>query len=398
MKPVVAASLLVSCLFPGIIFAGPIKISADFDRGSIGEIRETTPGHFVGKTRHWVEPSGMNDQRYWFYFRINGAEGKEVCFELEDLEGTYRGKKQANFDANTRPVVSYDQKNWERIDNVTWDSEKKSFQFTHKFTDSPAWVAYAHPYPSARIDDLLARCQASSVAKVSELGKSAAGLPVSLITITAPEGDPSARVPVVLTALVHPGEDCVGYVMESFVQALLDADDARMQTLRERFVFHIVPTLNPDGLRTATSRLTPDGTDLNSVWDGDCRLPEHRTFREWLEAQAKGATPPKLLLDLHSVGQGHTNQLLITSNPDLQTRFLNDLQRSGTKFPAPHKNSTNSLSGYSNARLGIPAATVEYTQSFAKLNSPDYLTISDYTRLGRELLDAVDACFPKEEK
>jgi len=53
---------------------------------------------------------------------------------------------------------------------------------------------------------------------------------------------------VFLSARVHPGETPSSYSMRGIIKFLLSTKDIRAQTLRDNFVFKIVPMLNPDGV------------------------------------------------------------------------------------------------------------------------------------------------------
>ena len=79
-------TLIISCSSPSI------KLSQDFDRGSIGIITEEEPGLFKGNTKHWLKRDSIGDQYYWFYFKAVHVKDKMVSFELTDLIGNYRKK------------------------------------------------------------------------------------------------------------------------------------------------------------------------------------------------------------------------------------------------------------------------------------------------------------------
>ena len=68
---------------------------------------------------------------------------------------------------------------------------------------------------------------------------------------------------ICLTARVHPGESNSSYVIEGVIDALLSniADD-----LRSKYIFKIIPMLNPDGVINGNYRNNIIGKDLNRLW------------------------------------------------------------------------------------------------------------------------------------
>ncbi len=66
-----------------------------------------------------------------------------------------------------------------------------------------------------------------------------------------------------MTGRVHPGESNASYIMEGILEYLLDDNDENAAELRKRFVFKIVPMLNPDGVIVGNYRCSLSGVDLN---------------------------------------------------------------------------------------------------------------------------------------
>mmetsp|Transcript_25116 Transcript_25116/g.44018 ORF Transcript_25116/g.44018 Transcript_25116/m.44018 type:complete len:893 (-) Transcript_25116:460-3138(-) len=70
---------------------------------------------------------------------------------------------------------------------------------------------------------------------------------------------------IIITARVHPGESNSSYVMEGFLEFLL-GNSKTARFLRSRFVFKIIPMLNPDGVIYGNYRTSLLGIDLNRRW------------------------------------------------------------------------------------------------------------------------------------
>jgi hypothetical protein len=123
------------------------------------------------------------------------------------------------------------------------------------------------------------------------------GLMSSGLPTAASEGGERARSfgekPVfLLTARVHPGESPASHVFEGAMRFLLDEADPRARALRERFVFKLVPMINPDGVYRGHYRADTLGTNLNRVYGAPAAHLHPAVF-----------AISRLVLSLHESGQ-----------------------------------------------------------------------------------------------
>mmetsp|Transcript_20298 Transcript_20298/g.30974 ORF Transcript_20298/g.30974 Transcript_20298/m.30974 type:complete len:961 (-) Transcript_20298:410-3292(-) len=79
----------------------------------------------------------------------------------------------------------------------------------------------------------------------------------SLITNQKREGPPE----ILISGRVHPGETPSSFVIDGLLSLLLDSEQGR--ELRQRFVWRLVPMLNPDGVSRGHFRRDSRGEDLN---------------------------------------------------------------------------------------------------------------------------------------
>jgi murein tripeptide amidase MpaA len=67
---------------------------------------------------------------------------------------------------------------------------------------------------------------------------------------------------IIICSRVHPGESNASFIMEGFLEFIV-SNDKDAKTLREIFVFKIIPMLNPDGVIVGNYRCSLSGLDLN---------------------------------------------------------------------------------------------------------------------------------------
>ncbi|XP_034033171.1 cytosolic carboxypeptidase 4 [Thalassophryne amazonica] len=153
-----------------------------------------------------------------------------------------------------------------------------TFTVSFRHSEDVCYLAYHYPYTYSALKAHLKVLQKSvDPAKVffhqQTLCNTLAGNPCPLVTITACPTSRSwkdmhqlhNRPCIVLTARVHPSESNASWVMKGSLQFLCSSDPVA-QSLREAFVFKIIPMLNPDGVINGTHRCDLNGEDLNRQW------------------------------------------------------------------------------------------------------------------------------------
>lgn len=70
---------------------------------------------------------------------------------------------------------------------------------------------------------------------------------------------------IIITARAHPVETVSSFVMKGIIEFLTsEAEEAKL--LRDKFVFKLIPMVNPDGVIHGNSRCTLFGVDPNRHW------------------------------------------------------------------------------------------------------------------------------------
>lgn len=187
------------------------------------------------------------------------------------------------------------------------DDKNFILTFLLKTPENPAavlYVAFTYPYTYTELQHMLTTLDNRSE-KYKTLYKETGGLDiiyyhrecvcysldrrrVDLITISSHHGItwdrevrlkdlfPESDVPrafkftgkkvIFVSARVHPGETPSSFVFNGFLNFLLQPDDPIAVVLRKKYVFKLIPTLNPDGIARGHYRTDTRGINLNRVY------------------------------------------------------------------------------------------------------------------------------------
>ncbi|XP_044049759.1 cytosolic carboxypeptidase 4 [Siniperca chuatsi] len=153
-----------------------------------------------------------------------------------------------------------------------------TFTITFKHNEDVCYLAYHYPYTFSALKAHLKVLQKSVdpamvFFRQQILCGTLAGNSCPVVTITACPASRGwkdmhqlrNRPCIVLTGRVHPGESNASWVMKGTLEFLCSSDPVA-QSLREAFVFKIIPMLNPDGVINGTNRCDLNSEDLNRQW------------------------------------------------------------------------------------------------------------------------------------
>jgi len=325
--------------------------------------------------------------RQWFYFGVRGdiEPNQKLRFRVLGLSRFNHvesaGKKQRRLLTDgLQPVFrsSVSSPSWQFVSGECGVEEmldgSLAFTFNHALRKGlkkaeELFFALTYPYPLTRIYehlDGIGRRLVSNGAYVhrEHIADSLAGRRIELFTITERSGRSMNRQPllegfpsrgkrprlfpgrrsVFISARVHPGETPASYLLEGLLD-FLASGSASAQELLRRFVFHVVPVLNPDGVACGHHRMDLRGENLNRVY-GSANFDEHPSIcaaEAVCSAAHKHQGGIALYLDLHA----HSNRR--------GAFILGDAEACGNGALA-----TSMLFGYALARR---CATFEFSQS-----------------------------------
>ena len=262
-----ARSSRISCLFDG----GAVDVVADGDAADL---------------RVALRADSHAEFRQWFYFRLQGARGQPTRIRFVNASAATYVEGWRGY----RAVASYDRETWFRVP-TTFDEEELSIAHTPE-RDS-IYYAYFEPYSWERHLALLGRADASSRARVSDLGATIEGRDLNLVTVG--EAAPG-RKSLWVIARQHPGETMAEWFVEGLLQRLLDPADPVARRVLERAVLRIVPNMNPDGGVRGNLRTNAAGANLNREWMAPTRERSPEVFHVRAAMQATGVDA---FLDVH---------------------------------------------------------------------------------------------------
>ena len=138
--------------------------------------------------------------------------------------------------------------------------------------NSPIYFALCFPYTYSTLQDYLHKLSITKTnknkIKFSTLNKTICGNPLDILYITnfaSTQSVINARQSIIFTARVHPGETSGSYVIESVINNLLNNSE-QSNNLLDKYIFKIIPMLNPDGVIHGHYRNNILGKDLNRMW------------------------------------------------------------------------------------------------------------------------------------
>ncbi|KAK5867949.1 hypothetical protein PBY51_012401 [Eleginops maclovinus] len=239
--------------------------------------------------------ANCNQHTQWFYFEVsNMVPGTSYRFNVINCE-----KSNSQFNYGMQPVLYSVREalegrpHWVRTgaeicyyrNNYCPAQCRRrttfytlTFTITFKHNEDVCYLAYHYPYTYSALKANLKLLQRSvDPTKVffqqQVLCSTLAGNSCPVVTITACPASRSwrdmhqlrNRPCIVLTCRVHPGESNASWVMKGTLEFLCSSDPVA-QSLREAFIFKIIPMLNPDGVINGTNRCDLNGEDLNRQW------------------------------------------------------------------------------------------------------------------------------------
>lgn len=258
------------------------KISSSFDAGAISVIDSTDSQNI----RLALRGDNAASFSQWFYFRLQGAAYQPCRIRIENAGQSSYPEGWEDYQA----TASYDRSNWFRVPTRYEDGV---LTIEHTPLAGSVYYAYFEPYSHEQHLNLLGDAQGSGLCQIDDLGSTAQGRDINLLTI----GHQAASdLKIWIIARQHPGESMAEWFAEGLLSRLLDHQDPTARALLDCATFYIVPNMNPDGAALGNQRTNAAGADLNREWQNPSpeRSPEVYAVRQKMHE-----TGVDLFLDIH---------------------------------------------------------------------------------------------------
>ncbi|XP_062936566.1 cytosolic carboxypeptidase 1 isoform X3 [Cynocephalus volans] len=273
-----------------------LKFNSKFESGNLRKVIQIRKNEY-----DLILNSDINSNHYhqWFYFEVSGMRlGVAYRFNIINCE---KSNSQFNYGMqplmysvqealNARPWwirmgtdICYYKNHFSRSSVAAGGQKGKSYytitftvNFPHK--DDVCYFAYHYPYTYSTLQMHLQKLESTHnpqqiYFRKDVLCETLSGNSCPLVTITAmPESNYYEHICqfrnrpyIFLSARVHPGETNASWVMKGTLEYLM-SNNPTAQSLRESYIFKIVPMLNPDGVINGNHRCSLSGEDLNRQW------------------------------------------------------------------------------------------------------------------------------------
>ncbi len=278
----------------------------DFQGGRLGRAERLSEAHFRCELQGDVDQNGRNRQANWYYFRVDGVRGLDLTIDLVKLPGEYNFvPNRGAVTADTVPVYSRDNRVWLPVPKTEYDASEPRLRLHIPAESRTVWIAHVPPYTGQHLSRLLATLSALPHVRVRSIGETVEHRSIPLVTVTDPEVPDRKKKCVWLMFRQHGWETGSSWAGEGALR-ILTGSEPRAISLRERFIWKIIPMCDPDGVARGNVRFNTYGFDLNRNWDVEdpVRMPEitaqRRAVLDWLD-RGRGVD---LFLSLHNTETG----------------------------------------------------------------------------------------------
>ncbi|XP_065366323.1 cytosolic carboxypeptidase Nna1 isoform X4 [Calliphora vicina] len=261
-----------------------LEFESRFESGNLAKAIQITPTYYELYLRPDLYTSRS---KQWFYFRVKRTKKNMIYrFSIVNLI-----KSDSLYNEGMRPVM-YSNTNaktknvgWKRCgDNICYyrndddqpsedDEDNSSYTLTFNIEfehdNDTVFFAHSYPYTYSDLQDYLMEIQKNPIkskfCKLRLLCRTLAGNNVYYLTVTTPVANEEImkrKKSIVVSARVHPSETPSSWMMKGLMD-FITGESSVAKRLRHKFIFKLIPMLNPDGVIVGNTRNSLTGKDLN---------------------------------------------------------------------------------------------------------------------------------------
>lgn len=274
---------------------GDVIISSEFECGSGVLFQRLNIDYF--ELQIPTDPPNPVGGDYQWYFCVKIANKRNSKFNFT-LDAQRLGSDNTEWSISAAPVfVSEDFENWQPLKGV-----QMTANFNYRLpiilsSSQTIYISNSVPCRYKAMCNWLEKIQAthSDISHLESIGKSVQDRDILILTITEMTNEiETEKDRILITSGFHPAEPD-WLATTSIIEKLLLNEPWANNTLK-RYIFDIIPQLNPDGFVLGTNGCNANG--INPYWDFRLydyqKSPETAYLWKWIEAH-----PPAIYLDFH---------------------------------------------------------------------------------------------------
>eukprot|EP00960_Hanusia_phi_P043713 756211-Hanusia_phi.AAC.7 len=299
-------------------FQSQLRFSSNFESGNLRRVTQ------VGTCEYDIqlEPdTNSNRHMQWYYFKVSNVQ-KGISYKF-NIVNMCKSKSLYNY--GLRPLrysecnAKEKQLGWERSckeiayykSGLYYRSYSRipfrtlTFTYVGEYNDDEVYFAHCYPYTvnqlSEDLNTFLHNKDSSCLIKQTKVGRSPGGNDCYTLEISANASDDilQSRKAIFILARCHPGETPSNYMLRGIIEYLVSSNPTAKR-LRERFVFIVIPMLNPDGVTAGNTRTTLLGDDLNRHWHEPEQKHRPLDFFKGFLSKLRSQRDIFLAVDLHA--------------------------------------------------------------------------------------------------
>lgn len=362
-----------------------------------------------------------------FYFRIDNCRNREVSLRIDGYGPErphlpsvtpYADDHTFNDRFTLMCTTDYQGHDWFPLEDAEYFYDEKQSSLIVRFkpeTDS-VYYAWAVPWTMRNLWRLIDRWEGNENFSWRIIGESVEGRPIPALTITDSREDHASKRAVWITGTQHAYEMAAGPVIEGIISRLLEGNGSS-EDLLERYVYNIVPIMNPDGVIRGGYRYNMRDIDLNrnwdkikaDPWDSEKSEPEVAAVKKEIKAWVDRHGNLDLFLDFHCLTAIAENLLMIKASPESipeevkqdQGEFVSEFLQKRWFFRESESRNTGNANGYIAdeyaGKTGVISFTAEHCLGFIRTadGEMERAVPELFRRLGSDYVELIEEYFTK---